>query len=126
MVGWDRDDCWFAHCVMLDAAERARFAARGLGVATCPASNARLASGVAPLRELLDEGVRLGLGVDGSASNDAGSLLAEARLALLIQRGLRRERLPPHARAGGSGCGEGGPRHCASQSRPQLAPIPCS
>jgi cytosine/adenosine deaminase-related metal-dependent hydrolase len=88
-VGWDRDDCWFAHCVMLDAGEMAQFAARGVGVCHCPGSNARLASGICPVRDLLDAGVNVGLGVDGSASNDSGNLLEQARWALLLQRGAR-------------------------------------
>ena len=85
-LGWTGDDVWHAHCVMLDAAEIDLFARTGTGVAHCPCSNARLGSGIAPVRAMLDRGVRVGLGVDGSASNDAGNLILEARQAMLLQR----------------------------------------
>ncbi|GIL52730.1 hypothetical protein Vafri_8530 [Volvox africanus] len=85
-VEWDQCDCWFAHCVKLDESERALFSERRIGVAHCPSSNTRLASGIAPVRAMLDQGVNVGLGVDGACSSDAQSLLAEARLALLLQR----------------------------------------
>ncbi len=85
-VGWVGDDVWHAHCVKLNPDEIDLFAHTGTGVCHCPSSNMRLASGIAPVRRMLDRGVRLGLGVDGSASNDSGSLLAEARQAMLLQR----------------------------------------
>jgi cytosine/adenosine deaminase-related metal-dependent hydrolase len=85
-LGWLGPDVWHAHCVKLDDAGIDRFAATATGVAHCPCSNMRLASGIAPVRRLLDAGVPVGLGVDGSASNDAGDLLAETRQALLLAR----------------------------------------
>ena len=85
-LGWLGPDVWHAHCVLLDAAGQQLFARTGTGVAHCPGSNMRLGSGIAPLRAMRDAGVPVGLAVDGSASNDSGHLLAEARLALLLQR----------------------------------------
>ena len=85
-LGWVGRDVWHAHCVKLDASEIALFARTGTGVAHCPCSNCRLGSGIAPVRAMRDAGVPVGLGVDGSASNDAGNLIAEARQALLLQR----------------------------------------
>lgn len=85
-LGWLGDDVWHAHCVQLDGAEIDLFARTRTGVAHCPCSNCRLGSGIAPVRAMLDAGVRLGLGVDGSASNDSGNLAAEARQAMLLQR----------------------------------------
>ncbi|MES2666396.1 MAG: 8-oxoguanine deaminase [Pseudomonadota bacterium] len=85
-LGWTGPDVWHAHCVKLDAQEIALFARSGTGVAHCPCSNCRLGSGIAPVRAMRDAGVKVGLGVDGSASNDAGSLVGEARLAMLLQR----------------------------------------
>jgi 8-oxoguanine deaminase len=85
-LGWLGPDVWHAHCVKLDAPGIARFAATATGVAHCPSSNMRLASGIAPVRAMLDAGVRVGLGVDGSASSDACDMIGEARQALLLQR----------------------------------------
>ena len=85
-LGWVGADVWHAHCVKLDPSEIALFAATGTGVAHCPCSNCRLGSGIAPVRAMRDAGVSVGLGVDGSASNDAGNLVAEARMAMLLQR----------------------------------------
>ena len=85
-LGWLGDDVWHAHCVKLDAHGIARFAATGTGVAHCPCSNMRLASGIAPIRKLIDSGVRVGIGVDGCASNDGAHMIAESRQAMLLAR----------------------------------------
>ena len=85
-LGWTGPDVWHAHCVKLDASEIDLFARTGTGVAHCPCSNCRLGSGIAPLRAMLDAGVPVGLGVDGSASNDRANLLDEARQAMLLAR----------------------------------------
>jgi cytosine/adenosine deaminase-related metal-dependent hydrolase len=85
-LGWVGADVWHAHCVKLDAREIGLFARTQTGVAHCPCSNCRLGSGIAPVRLMRDAGVPVGLGVDGSASNDAGNLAAEMRQALLMQR----------------------------------------
>jgi cytosine/adenosine deaminase-related metal-dependent hydrolase len=86
-VGWLADDVWCAHCVHLSPDEVRRFADTGTGVAHCPTSNLRLGAGIAPVRELLDAGARVGLGVDGSASNECGNLFLEVKQALLVARG---------------------------------------
>ena len=85
-LGWTGKDVWHAHCVKLDKQEINLFARSHTGVSHCPCSNCRLGSGIAPIREMLSNGVNVGLGVDGSASNDSGSLISEARQALLLQR----------------------------------------
>jgi cytosine/adenosine deaminase-related metal-dependent hydrolase len=85
-LGWTGPDVWHAHCVKLDAAEIDLFARTGTGVAHCPCSNCRLGSGIAPIRAMRDRGVTVGLGVDGSASNDRANLIGEARQAMLLQR----------------------------------------
>ncbi|SNS21491.1 8-oxoguanine deaminase [Antarctobacter heliothermus] len=85
-LGWTGTDVWHAHCVKLDAQEIDLFARTRTGVAHCPCSNCRLGSGIAPVRAMRDAGVKVGLGVDGSASNDIGNLVAEARQAMLLQR----------------------------------------
>ncbi len=85
-VDWIGPDVWFAHSVHVNQAEIELYARSGCGVAHCPSSNMRLASGIAPVREYLRAGVKLGLGVDGSASNDGSHLLAEARQAMLLAR----------------------------------------
>lgn len=85
-LGWMGDDVWHVHCVHLNQDEIELFATTGTGVCHCPSSNMRLGSGIAPVRGLLDAGTDVALGVDGSASNDSSHLLAEARMALLLQR----------------------------------------
>ena len=85
-LGWTGDDVWHAHCVKLDGQEIDLFAKSRTGVAHCPCSNCRLGSGIAPVRAFRDAGVPVGLGVDGSASNDTGNLMSEARQAMLLQR----------------------------------------
>jgi cytosine/adenosine deaminase-related metal-dependent hydrolase len=85
-LGWVGPDVWHAHCVKLDDGGMDLFARTGTGVAHCPCSNMRLGSGAAPIRQMLARGIPVGLGVDGSASNDSGSMTGEARQAMLLQR----------------------------------------
>ncbi|MDJ0825115.1 MAG: 8-oxoguanine deaminase [Rhodobacter sp.] len=85
-LGWTGPDVWHAHCVKLGGQEIDLFSKSRTGVAHCPCSNCRLGSGIAPVRAMRDAGVPVGLGVDGSASNDASNLVAEARMAMLLQR----------------------------------------
>jgi 8-oxoguanine deaminase len=86
-LGWLAGDVWCAHCVHLDDGDVGKLAATGTGAAHCPTSNLRLGAGVAPIRPLLDAGGRVGLGVDGSASNERGDLLFEVKQSLLVARG---------------------------------------
>jgi cytosine/adenosine deaminase-related metal-dependent hydrolase len=85
-LDWEGPDVWLAHCVKLNGAEIARMARAGMSVAHCPSANARLGSGIAPVREMLRAGVGVSIGVDGSASNDSGSYVSEMRTALMMQR----------------------------------------
>lgn len=85
-LGWVGDDVWFAHGVHVNDREIVKLARTHTGIAHCPSSNMRLASGIAPIRAYLDNGVPVGVGVDGSASNDSSHLLAETRMAMLLQR----------------------------------------
>jgi cytosine/adenosine deaminase-related metal-dependent hydrolase len=85
-LDWLGPDVWLAHCVCLNDEEIHQFAETKTSVAHCPSSNFRLGSGLAPVRRMLDRGVAVGLGVDGSASNDTSNMLAEARQALLAHR----------------------------------------
>ena len=98
-LGWVGDDVWHAHCVKLDDEGISLFAATHTGVAHCPCSNMRLASGIAPIRRMVDAGVPVGLGVDGSASNDAAHMVNEARQAMLMAR-LRKSLEPPRVEDG--------------------------
>jgi len=101
-LGWLGADVWHAHCVKLDVEGISLFAATRTGVAHCPCSNMRLASGIAPIRQMLNAGVPVGLGVDGSASNDAAHLVNEARQALLLAR-VGRAMREPEVRTNASG-----------------------
>jgi cytosine/adenosine deaminase-related metal-dependent hydrolase len=85
-LGWLAEDVWCAHCVHLSQEDVAKFGEHDVGVAHCPSSNMRLGAGIAPVRELLETGVRVGLGVDGSASNERGDLFLEVKQALLVAR----------------------------------------
>jgi cytosine/adenosine deaminase-related metal-dependent hydrolase len=85
-LGWSGPDVWYAHAVHVAPDEITRMGSTGTGVAHCPTSNMRLASGLAPVAGYLEAGVRVGLGVDGSASNDSSNLLAEVRQTLLLNR----------------------------------------
>jgi 8-oxoguanine deaminase len=104
-LGWLGSDVWFAHCVHLNEAELDVFVRTGTGVAHCPTSNMRLGSGIAPIRELVHRGARVGLAVDGSASNDTSNFLAEIRQTLLLHRLPEAER----EKAGAAGKESGAP-----------------
>jgi cytosine/adenosine deaminase-related metal-dependent hydrolase len=99
-LGWLGDDVWHAHCVKLDDEGISLFAATRTGIAHCPCSNMRLASGIAPIRKMIEAGVPIGLGVDGSASNDAAHMVNEARQAMLLAR-LRKSLEGPQVNADG-------------------------
>lgn len=127
-LGWLGEDVWHAHCVKLDDEGIGLFAASRTGVAHCPCSNMRLASGIAPVRRMLDAGVPVGLGVDGCASNDAAHMVNEARQALLLAR-VGRAVQAPEVRGGKTffGCDLGpaemGPRdalHLATRGGAQV------
>ncbi|HVA07768.1 MAG TPA: 8-oxoguanine deaminase, partial [Acidimicrobiales bacterium] len=93
-VGWLGPDVWYAHAIHVNDDEIRQFASTGTGVAHCPCSNMRLASGIAPVKKYMDNGVKVGIGVDGSASNDSSHMLAEVRQAMLLAR-LKMGLLPP-------------------------------
>ena len=99
-LGWLGHDVWHAHCVKLDDEGISLFAATRTGIAHCPCSNMRLASGIAPIRKMIEAGVPVGLGVDGSASNDAAHMVNEARQAMLLAR-LRKSLEAPQQKADG-------------------------
>ncbi len=85
-LGWVGEDVWHAHCVKLSSSEIELFQRTGTGIAHCPCSNMRLGSGIAPVVNMRNAGINIGLGVDGSASNDSSNILSEARQAMLLQR----------------------------------------
>ncbi len=85
-VGWLNKNSWFAHCVYVNEKEAEKMAKNGCGVAHCPTSNLRLGSGIAPIRMFIEKGVKVGIGVDGSASNDTSNMIEEARIAMLVSR----------------------------------------
>jgi len=120
-LGWVGHDVWHAHCVKLDDAGMALFARTGTGVAHCPCSNMRLASGIAPVRRMRNAGIAVGLGVDGSASNDAAHLVNEARQALLLAR-VSASLQPPQQREGRTffGC-DLGPSEMTARDALELA-----
>ncbi len=104
-VGWVGPDVWFAHAIFLTSEEIRRFAQTGTGMVHCPSANMRCGQGIAKIREMLDAGMRCGLGVDGSASNDTSNMFLEARLAQLLQRVAPNRYLsePPGGRGGFGG-----------------------
>jgi len=104
-VDWLGHDVWFAHAIFLDDREISLFAETGTGMSHCPSANMRCGQGIAKIRQMLDAGVRVGLGVDGSASNDTSNMFLEARLAHLLQRVAPARYLsePPGGRGGFGG-----------------------
>ena len=124
-LGWTGDDVWHAHCVQLNDGEIDLFAKTGTGIAHCPCSNMRLASGIAPVGSMLRRGVPIGLGVDGSASNDSGHLLLEARMAMLLQR-VNDERVSFSARQALELATIGGARVLGRDDIGSLAPGKCA
>ncbi len=119
-LGWTGCDCWHAHCVHMNDREISTFARTGTGVAHCPTSNMRLASGIAPVPKMTKAGVKVGLGVDGSASNDGSHLLAEARQAMLIQR-IAPHRYADHMPLGGREGFAGDPAAMSARAALRLA-----
>jgi 8-oxoguanine deaminase len=93
-VDWLGDEVWFAHAIHVDDDEVRQFARTGCGASHCPSSNMRLASGIAPIKKYMDAGVKVGLGVDGSSSNDSSNIMLEARTAFLLAR-VKMGLLPP-------------------------------
>jgi cytosine/adenosine deaminase-related metal-dependent hydrolase len=85
-VGWLGDEVWFAHAIHVDDQEISQFASCGCGASHCPSSNMRLASGIAPIKKYMEAGVKVGLGVDGSASNDSSNMMLEVHTAFLLAR----------------------------------------
>jgi cytosine/adenosine deaminase-related metal-dependent hydrolase len=85
-LGWLRDDAWFAHLVVLNEADIDKLARARVGMAHCPTSNMTLGSGIAPVAKMIGTGVKIGLAVDGSASNDSSNMIREVRQAMLLQR----------------------------------------
>jgi cytosine/adenosine deaminase-related metal-dependent hydrolase len=118
-VGWLGHDVWFAHSIFLTSAEIELFAETGTGMAHCPSANMRCGQGIAKIREMLDAGVKCGLGVDGSASNDTSNMFMEARLAMLLQR------VAPHhylsEKPGGRGGFGGTPKALSAREALEMA-----
>jgi cytosine/adenosine deaminase-related metal-dependent hydrolase len=115
--GWLGPDAWFAHCIHLDEKDVRRIADTGSGVASCPSSNLRIGAGIAPVRALVDEGARVGLGVDGPASNEPCDLFAEIRQAMLVSRAGGPSAASPPTRPHGS------PRAAAPVRRGDLSAL---
>jgi cytosine/adenosine deaminase-related metal-dependent hydrolase len=118
-VGWLGPDVWFAHSIFMTSDEIKRFAETETGVAHCPSANMRCGQGIAKIREMLDTGVKVGLGVDGSASNDTSNLFLEARLAMMLQR------VAPHhylsEKPGGRGGFGGTPKALSARQAYEMA-----